>query len=1150
LLTLLGQQKRNIKMPDWHSDTLKWILSNETYLSWKECRDPCTLYLHGKSGIGKTVLSTFLWKAMRDPGLDHANRATIAYFSFVRATKDQSSMKHRGSTAGTAPIPQPASCRIEIRDLLLSLLDQILTSRRQEFPEFQKELQFLESLWPWTTDELWKLLRAVLLSPSHEGMICVVDGIDECDFSLTRPLLNLISCAAAREINLKLVVTSQLPPNKQQASLFVVDLDSLAEIRTDTQIVIKTEMNNLVQERQGFLEIKKDILGRLFGKEVTHLDTRLIFRYLHGLTSLSSLSATRREPEVSEPNLTPSSLVSIRKELDSLVLGRSNTSEYVCSNLLLRPSWVLAALSWILWSFRPLKVNELSVAVAIGISNASCSGIEERIPRDLARDLLHAVGPLVRIDNDEIHLVHESVRTALLNQMIHLYPDVGIVSAPHEHLTKVCLSYLSTIDAEDDSLSEWIREGSVVELWPSKPQFHLLDYASSYWPTHYAQAEAKSSLGADVWAFLTDSKHFAQWNLCRYSRGILALGRPPAKHVSPLEVAVEIHSIELVNKAIEKYVDMDETSKGAALDLASMEGLFEIANILLKSGISSTNALCLAAQYGHVDLVKELLRQGVDLRSTDSSYRTSLRVAVETGQEAVFDVLLGAAGREVLAEYDVDLLHFAASCGSITIMQKLLQQSETIRGPQDIITSLQDAIGAGHLDVARELIRVYPGPTDDDRPYSNPLCLAAERGQIVLVRELLQAGNHANAVARDSLTPMHFAAGSGHAQVVRELIRAGGDPNAVGTDDERSPLHWAANGGHLEATIVLLKLGSSSSASDEKNFTPLHLAAKNGHLRVVQALLDHQGGAEASTQAKGGAPYETKDKTLETTAEAPHETNDEISESESGVSVTMDSRSRPNSPSTASYGDTEYSDSVREFGETTPLHLAVEGGYAEIVKVLLGAHADESATDGFRRTPLHLAARGGHWSILKDLLAAGADVNAADDEKLAGLHMASEKGKLSIVKILLHSKADVNAATYEGHTPLLIASMNGHVELVKVFIDSGADLEATDDSHANALLLAAAKGHAEVVSVLVDAGCNIGVTNESGDAPLHMAVKARAVETVEFLLAHGADLHMKGRNGKAVPYQMIWNKKLIPGRLDTTPLLRCRSRRGFLVKAG
>lgn len=65
----------------------------------------------------------------------------------------------------------------------------------------------------------------------------------------------------------------------------------------------------------------------------------------------------------------------------------------------------------------------------------------------------------------------------------------------------------------------------------------------------------------------------------------------------------------------------------------------------------------------------------------------------------------------------------------------------------------------------------------------------------------------------------------------------------------------------------------------------------------------------------------------------------------------------------------------------TPLHCAANGGFDDVVRILLDAGAKNSPTSAeFGRTPLHLASYRGHPDVIKTLVENGADVSAADSE--------------------------------------------------------------------------------------------------------------------------------------------------------------------------
>jgi uncharacterized protein len=84
----------------------------------------------------------------------------------------------------------------------------------------------------------------------------------------------------------------------------------------------------------------------------------------------------------------------------------------------------------------------------------------------------------------------------------------------------------------------------------------------------------------------------------------------------------------------------------------------------------------------------------------------------------------------------------------------------------------------------------------------------------------------------------------------------------------------------------------------------------------------------------------------------------------------------------------------------TPLHSAVAGGHASIVKMLLknGAQPNVRERGGF--TPLHTAAANGDVESIQLLILAGADLHLRSEDEKLSLDLAEEKGHSKAVEIL------------------------------------------------------------------------------------------------------------------------------------------------------
>jgi uncharacterized protein len=119
----------------------------------------------------------------------------------------------------------------------------------------------------------------------------------------------------------------------------------------------------------------------------------------------------------------------------------------------------------------------------------------------------------------------------------------------------------------------------------------------------------------------------------------------------------------------------------------------------------------------------------------------------------------------------------------------------------------------------------------------NPMSDAIEEGNFKRVIELLD--NHPGAIDLD--TPigswLHIAAARGQLLIVKELVKRGMNLNARGGSLDGNPLHSAASHGHLEVVKYLLDAGSEMDVSvSEKN--ALFAAILNDDARIAELLIE------------------------------------------------------------------------------------------------------------------------------------------------------------------------------------------------------------------------------------------------------------------------------------------------------------------------
>ena len=139
-------------------------------------------------------------------------------------------------------------------------------------------------------------------------------------------------------------------------------------------------------------------------------------------------------------------------------------------------------------------------------------------------------------------------------------------------------------------------------------------------------------------------------------------------------------------------------------------------------------------------------------------------------------------------------------------------------------TPIRDAEAGGHRSVVEYLERngairrpsrvedeSAPSP-DDLVDMTGKLCDAARNGDVVKLRELLDAGADVCRGDYDCRTALHLGAAEGHLAAVKYLVARGADVNAV--DRWRgTPLRDAEAGEHTETVAFLKRVGAVNRRS-------------------------------------------------------------------------------------------------------------------------------------------------------------------------------------------------------------------------------------------------------------------------------------------------------------------------------------------------
>ncbi|XP_004582647.2 kinase D-interacting substrate of 220 kDa isoform X2 [Ochotona princeps] len=371
-------------------------------------------------------------------------------------------------------------------------------------------------------------------------------------------------------------------------------------------------------------------------------------------------------------------------------------------------------------------------------------------------------------------------------------------------------------------------------------------------------------------------------------------------------------------------------------------------------------------------------------------------------------------------------------------------------------TPLMLAAEQGNLEIVKELIKNGANCNLEDLDNWTALISASKEGHVHIVEELLKCGVNLEHRDMGGWTALMWACYKGRTEVVELLLSYGANPSVTGLYSVY-PIIWAAGRGHADIVHLLLQNGAKVNCSDKYGTTPLVWAARKGHLECVRHLLAM------------------------------------------GADV-----------------DQEGANSM------TALIVAVKGGYTQSVKEILKRNPNVNLTDKDGNTALMIASKEGHTEIVQDLLDAGTYVNIPDRSGDTVLIGAVRGGHVEIVRALLQKYADIDIRGQDNKTALYWAVEKGNATMVRDILQCNPDTEICTKDGETPLIKATKMRNIEVVELLLDKGAKVSAVDKKGDTPLHIAIRGRSRRLAELLLRNPKDGRLLYRPNKAgeTPYNI------------------------------
>ncbi|KAH8350167.1 hypothetical protein KR067_004117, partial [Drosophila pandora] len=600
-----------------------------------------------------------------------------------------------------------------------------------------------------------------------------------------------------------------------------------------------------------------------------------------------------------------------------------------------------------------------------------------------------------------------------------------------------------------------------------------------------------------------------------------------AKGESPLHVAVISDNKEMVHELL-KVPNID-------INLQTFEG---------KSALE----LSLTSEELDFSIASNLLNIGADPNVVKSLTGDSLLQVFAIRGELYEDAAIFMTEFSNLDHKNfrgLTALHIAASNNQSNIVRKLLIKGAScniLSGDEFLRSPIHMAVDANSVDTLEAFVQMKNSVNtmidfnckdgNGDSPLS--LCLSLNRTHLVPI--LIRGGADVNFRNSEHLTLLHQSILKRDDETAVYLLENGADFTTV-KGEQSSSLILAIELNLPRVVDALCIKGAALSTSDNNGISPLWTALQLGYELEAQILVRHGVDTDCWDIGPNGCMQTLLHRAIEERKDFAA-----IFLIESQCDLDSARQPGPNDEGAESGQD-----------KSSPLHLCCRWGLTKVLQTLIDHGANVNLQDTDKKSPLHIAIENNYDEIITILLCHPVidlkirDISgntsfttalevrnhkaaqrildrlpsAAEQMDQRGrnfLHLAIAKDDLESVLFLISVQVDVNSRVHDANqsTPLHLAASSQNEMITRNLILAGARINERDALQKIPLHTAIELGNLSAVSALIQNNADYDAIDVDGNNALHLAVRNGHFFIVRELLTESTvnaeAMNFKGRN--------------------------------------